>query len=51
MDAGAALRLATDVAKGMAYLHSLDRDKILPSYQLNSRHVMVSGFLNKVDFF
>ncbi|KAG7296300.1 hypothetical protein JYU34_021430 [Plutella xylostella] len=41
VDAGAALRLATDVAKGMAYLHSLDRDKILPSYQLNSRHVMI----------
>lgn len=41
VDAGAAVRLAYDVAKGMAYLHSLDRDKILPTYHLNSHHVMI----------
>lgn len=33
------LRFAVDIARGMAYLHSLER--IVPQYQLNSRHVMV----------
>ncbi|GBP19378.1 Integrin-linked protein kinase homolog pat-4 [Eumeta japonica] len=41
VDANAAVRLAADVAKGLAYLHSLDRDKILPTYHLNSKHVMI----------
>lgn len=42
VDAGAAVRLACDVAKGMAFLHSLDRDKIVPAYHLNSKHIMVT---------
>ncbi|KAL4706221.1 hypothetical protein ACJJTC_018405 [Scirpophaga incertulas] len=41
VDAAAALRLAHDVAHGMAYLHSLPRDRILPTYHLNSRHIMI----------
>ncbi|XP_049874595.1 integrin-linked protein kinase [Pectinophora gossypiella] len=41
VDAGAAIRLAHDVAQGMAYLHSLQRDKILPTYHLNSKHIMI----------
>lgn len=40
VDTAAALRLAVDVARGMAFLHSLER--IIPQYHLNSRHVMVS---------
>ncbi|CAH0390689.1 unnamed protein product [Bemisia tabaci] len=39
VDSAQALRFAVDVARGMAYLHSLDR--IVPQYQLNSRHVMI----------
>ena len=39
VDAGHTLRFAVDIARGMAYLHSLGR--IVPQYQLNSRHVMV----------
>ncbi|XP_047503600.1 integrin-linked protein kinase [Pieris napi] len=41
VDAAAALRLARDVAAGLAYLHSLQRDRILPTYHLNSKHVMI----------
>ncbi|XP_013172596.1 PREDICTED: integrin-linked protein kinase [Papilio xuthus] len=41
VDAGAALRLARDAAAGMAYLHSLQRDRALPTYHLNSRHIMI----------
>ncbi|CAG9560922.1 unnamed protein product [Danaus chrysippus] len=41
VDAGAAVRLARDVAAGMAYLHSLQRDRVLPQYHLNSRHIMI----------
>lgn len=43
VDAAHTLRFAVDIARGMAYLHSLER--IVPQYQLNSRHVMVSLFL------
>jgi integrin-linked kinase len=43
VDAAAALRLAHDVAHGMAYLHSLQRDHVFPAYHLNSKHVMVSA--------
>lgn len=39
VDTAAALRLAVDVARGMAFLHSLER--IIPQYHLNSRHIMV----------
>ncbi|KAK7602548.1 hypothetical protein V9T40_008137 [Parthenolecanium corni] len=39
VDAGHTLRFAVDIARGMAYLHSLER--IVPQYQLNSRHVMI----------
>ncbi|XP_023938647.1 integrin-linked protein kinase [Bicyclus anynana] len=41
VDAGAAVRLARDVAAGMAYLHSLQRDRVLPTYHLNSKHIMI----------
>lgn len=46
VDSAQALRFAVDVARGMAYLHSLDR--IVPQYQLNSRHVMVNIFNNLI---
>ncbi|XP_072947468.1 scaffold protein ILK [Epargyreus clarus] len=41
VDAAQALRLAADVARGMRYLHSLQRDKVLPAYHLTSKHVMI----------
>jgi len=41
VDATAAIQFAVDVAKGMAFLHSLDRQ--LPRYYLNSRHVMIDA--------
>ena len=40
VDAPAAIQFAIDIAKGMAFLHSLERQ--LPRFFLNSRHVMVS---------
>nr|CAD7424851.1 unnamed protein product [Timema monikensis] len=39
VDTAQALRFALDVARGMAFLHSLER--IIPQYHLNSRHVMI----------
>ncbi|XP_039286638.1 integrin-linked protein kinase isoform X2 [Nilaparvata lugens] len=39
VDSAQALRFAVDVARGMAFLHSLER--ITPRYHLNSRHVMI----------
>lgn len=39
VDNSQALRFALDIAKGMAFLHSLER--IIPEYFLNSRHVMI----------
>ena len=39
VDAGKAIQFAIDVAKGMSFLHSLERT--LPRFYLNSRHVMV----------
>lgn len=39
VDTAQALRFAVDVARGMAFLHSLER--IIPEYHLNSRHIMV----------
>lgn len=39
VDAATAIQFAIDVAKGMAFLHSLERQ--LPRFYLNSRHVMV----------
>lgn len=39
VDNSQALRFALDVARGMAFLHNLER--IIPEYHLNSRHVMV----------
>lgn len=41
VDTAQAVRFAIDIARGMAYLHSLER--IIPEYHLNSYHVMVSG--------
>lgn len=42
VDSAQAVRFALDIAKGMAYLHSLER--IIPEYYLNSFHVMVGHF-------
>ncbi|GLH04266.1 hypothetical protein R5R35_002258 [Gryllus longicercus] len=39
VDTAQALRFALDIARGMAFLHSLER--IIPQYHLNSRHVMM----------
>jgi integrin-linked kinase len=39
VDTAQAVRFALDIAKGMAYLHSLER--IIPEYFLNSFHVMI----------
>lgn len=41
VDTAQAVRFALDIAKGMAYLHSLER--IIPEFYLNSYHVMVSS--------
>ena len=40
VDSARAVQFAIDVAKGMAFIHSLDRQ--LPRLYLNSHHVMVS---------
>lgn len=40
VDSTHALRFALDIARGMAFLHSLD--PMLPNYVLSTRHVMVS---------
>lgn len=48
VDTSQAIRFATDIAKGMAYLHSLER--IIPEFFLNSLHVMVSSNQSNVDF-
>ena len=45
VDSQRALQFAIDTAKGMAYLHSLDRH--MPRFHLNSKHVMVSSGLGK----
>lgn len=47
VDTAQAVRFALDIARGMAYLHSLER--IIPEYHLNSFHVMVScmNYFNK----
>ncbi len=42
-DASRAVEFALDVAKGMAFLHSLERE--MPRFHLNSKHVMVRGKL------
>ncbi|XP_075161088.1 integrin linked kinase [Haematobia irritans] len=39
VDTSQAVRFALDIARGMAYLHSLER--IIPTYNLNSHHVMI----------
>lgn len=39
VDMSQALRFAIDIARGMAFLHSLERT--IPEYYLNSRHVMI----------
>jgi len=39
VDSAQALRFAGDIARGMAFLHSLER--IIPEYHLNSKHVMI----------
>ena len=45
IDTTTALQFAHDVAKGMAFLHSLDRQ--MPRFHLNSKHVMVRHGLRK----
>lgn len=42
VDTSQAVRFALDIARGMAYLHSLER--IIPTFHLNSNHVMVGLF-------
>jgi len=39
VDTALALRLAVDVSRAMAFLHSLER--IIPQFHLNSHHIMV----------
>lgn len=39
VDTAQAVRFAVDIAKGMQFLHSLER--IIPEYHLNSYHIMV----------
>lgn len=39
VDTPRALQFASDIAKGMAFLHSLDRQ--MPRFHLNSKHVMI----------
>ncbi len=41
VDSARAIQFALDVARGMAYLHSLDRE--MPRFHLNSKHVMVGA--------
>ena len=50
VDTPRALQFASDIAKGMAFLHSLDRQ--MPRFHLNSKHVMVSLIRSRagVDF-
>lgn len=43
VDTSQAVRFALDIARGMAYLHSLER--IIPTYHLNSHHVMIDDDL------
>lgn len=43
VDTAQALCFALDIARGMAFLHSLER--IIPEYHLNSRHVMIDDDL------
>jgi integrin-linked kinase len=43
VDTAQAVRFALDIARGMAYLHSLER--IIPEYHLNSFHVMIDDDL------
>ena len=43
VDNAQALRFAVDIARGMAFLHSLER--IIPEYRLNSRHVIIDDDL------
>lgn len=44
VDTAQAVRFATDIARGMAYLHSLER--LIPEFQLNSHHVMLDEDLS-----
>lgn len=44
MDTARALHFALDVAKGMSFLHSLD--KTVPTYNLSSHHVMIDEDLS-----
>lgn len=46
VDTAQAVRFALDIARGMAFLHSLER--IIPEYHLNSFHVMVSERSNEL---
>lgn len=48
VDTAQAVRFALDIARGMAYLHSLER--IVPRYYLNSYHVMVMDESQSVFF-
>lgn len=49
VDTALALRLAVDVARAMAFLHSLER--IIPQFYLNSHHIMVGIAIIKLIYF
>ena len=42
VDQGQALKFAIDIARGMAFLHTLD--PLVPRLYLNSRHILVSNY-------
>lgn len=42
VDTAQAIRFALDVTRGMAFLHSLEKQ--LPNFTLSSKHVMVMSF-------
>jgi integrin-linked kinase len=44
VDSSRAVQFALDIARGMSYLHSLERQ--IPRFHLNSRHVLVSNCCN-----
>jgi integrin-linked kinase len=48
VDTAQAVRFALDVSRGMAFLHSLEKQ--LPNFHLSSKHVMVCRY-NRLYFF
>lgn len=48
VDQEQAIKFAMDIARGMAYLHSLDQ--LIPRLYLKSTHVMVRNYYNHVTW-